>query len=166
MGDYNKIEGIYEIPLPHLEDGKEQSVKLRFRVRGLVKAEFEDWLEAYARRRVFDQRDTMNVQEFRESMDAVARLCAAHTFAWNGDACTHALNQTPGMVKFFMLLMRDADRLLERNPDYEGPQKYTEADMIRLLSDPVIGVEFAQAIREIRNSDPNFRSPPIRGVED
>ena len=183
MGDFNKIDGCYELPLPrdkcppcdgsgkdkdaecvHCRGdgcvGPELTIKLRGRVRNIVKALFEDWLEGQARRRVFDMRQTMNPQEFRESMDAVARGVGSYTFAWGGDAWAVSLGNIRGQAKYFYLLMQDADRLTNERQTYEEP------DFIRWLKSRDMAVMFADANKQIMDATPNFLAPPVRGEED
>ena len=117
-------------------------------------------MEYRARRRVFDQREEMNPQEFKESMDAVARCVSSYTFAWGGDAWASSLGQLPGQVKFFTLLAKDADRLTGEN------QRMNETAFIKLLSDAKISPMLAVAMASIRDASPNFLSPPVRGVDD
>lgn len=167
------------MPLPSTEtrmepDGKqvpvERSIKFRARVRNIVKAQFEDWIEYRARRRLFDMQEgenPLNPLEFKMSMQELTKSIASYTLAWNGDACNQALVQVPGMCKMYMLLMKDGDRLLEKS---EGPafrpQPYTESDILTWMNDEVIGHLLADAFGEIRKASPNFHQPPVRGMED
>lgn len=189
MGDFNKIEGIYEVPIPgppcptcegtgkvKLEGDAEEkecitcnslgfadvekSLKLRSRVRNIVKVEYEDWLEYRLRRRVFDKRSTMDVAEFKESMDAVARQIGSYAASWGGETWDMSMKQIPGMVKFLLLLAKDADRLTNERQDVD------EMTILKMLKDPKQAIVLRGAIKEITDASPNFLAPPVKGEDD
>ena len=185
MGDFNKLEGLHEVPLEPLpcdtcrdtpgkvgadeacpvcegsgKSKKERSVKLRGRLRNIVKCEFEDWLEYQARRRLFVMKDRLTPAEYNESFDKLQEGIASYTFAWGGKAYVAALSQLPGQVQLLMLLAKDADRLTGK------PQDVTEMELIRCMrrgnpSAPML----AAALKAVMDSSPNFLSPPMRGTE-
>ena len=197
MGNYNKIDGLLEVPLPgekcqvcegtgkvsvaEGEETKEQqcgqcsgtgevgpkkSIKLRNRIRNKIKAEFEDWLEYHARRRVFDMRTKFTAEEFAEMIKSVTRECAAYTFAWGGEAWESSIKQLPGTVTMIKLLIDDADRLTrEDNVEYRG-QNVTETKVMEWMNDKVVGPMLAAVFHSIMDASPNFLSPPVRGIDD
>lgn len=183
MADWNKIEGVHEIPVPGLPcpaceatgkvgdevcpacegsklDKRERSLKLRARIRNKLKCEFEDWLEYQARRRLFDMRGKISQLEYDESMVALQKAIASYTFTWGGDAYGAAIQQLPGRVKLFMLLAEDADRLTGKKQDV------TEMDIINWLEDATILPLLSNALNDIIDASPNFRAAPVRGTDD
>lgn len=184
MGDFNKLEGLHEVPLETLpcdtcretqgkvgdevcpvcegsgKSKKERSVKLRGRLRNIVKCEFEDWLEYQARRRLFVMKDRLTPQEYSESFDKLQEGIAAYTFAWNGKAFQAAVSQLPGQVQLLMLLAKDADRITGK------PQDVNEGELIRAMRQGTpTAPMLAAALKAIMDSSPNFLSPPMRGTE-
>jgi hypothetical protein len=117
MAEFNQLEGILEVPI---EGG---SVKLHRRITYRVKAATEDWLELRARKRVFRQRKKLNPEEYRESMDAVARISAVQT-KWGGPVWQEALKTLPGIVHFLALLVGSARSV--------GSEEILEADQADL----------------------------------
>lgn len=156
MGDYNQIEGVYEVPV---EGGTARSLFLRGRVTNRVKARYEDWLEAQARKRVFRLREELDLKEYQESQKAVATASGAGAFSWGGDAWKASLQQQPGMVKLIYLLAEDAR---QSHPE----QKVTEADVLALLSDKKNSGDLGLAVQQILDTSPNFMSPPDRESPD
>ena len=146
MGDFNTMNGVVEVPLP---DGK--SLKLARFVKNKVKAKFEDWLETRARKRVFEVKDQLTPQEFKESMRAVTEAAASGSLSWGGDAWVSSLQQMPGIVEMARLLAESAGEKVEPSQVHEY-----------LLQ----GVPIGDVVREALTSTPNFLSPPVRGVED
>ena len=147
MGDYNKLDGIKEIPVP-CEVISTGVLKLG-RLTNRVKAQYEDWMEARARKRVFDLRASLDKQEFLESMQAVQEACASGSFSWGGDAWLSSLRQLPGRIKMIVLLAND--------------EKVTESAVLGLAKLPEIFSALASEVRALLESSPNFLYPPIRG---
>jgi hypothetical protein len=150
-------------------DGKgmvaKDALKLCGRLRWQVKADFEDWLEDTARRKVFDSysRGKLDSNELKMSLDSVNRLVSSYSFRWAGDSWRDAMAQIPGNIKMYHLLMEDANRLLVEKG--QAPQRWTEADFAEWLMDDCMGPMLRSAWDQIRDSSPNFLSPPIRGVD-
>lgn len=142
----------------------ERSLKLRSRIRNIVKAKYEDWLEYRARRRVFDMKVNFSVDEYKDSMRAVADGVAAGDFSWGGDAWKHSFTQLPGQIKMLSLLAADADELLISQQ--QEPQRISDTDMLQHYRDEHVGVLLGQALLDIRRSDPNFLAAPVRGLDE
>lgn len=161
MGDYNKLEVAMEIPT------KLGAVKLG-RLTGSVKAKYENWLEGRARQRVFDLRETLGPQNYKESMKSVQEECAAGTFSWGGDAWRSSLQQLPGIVKIGCLLTDSA----------QAGQGFDEEKLIEIIVDESQEAErikaagaisvtpLTTAIMEAMSACPNFLAPPMRGARD
>lgn len=192
MGDYNRIESNYEVPVPG------GSIFLRGRLTNRVKAQFEDWLEAQARKRVFAMREHLEPEEFRESMQAVVESCASGALSWGGAACQSALKQVPGVAKLLALLANDAKDIRQSVDEAAilkiltiGASVETNGDgKFRVVSDGQVVTEhdaeeaavkeceerqqlyesgramLVQAVKDILTVTPNFLSPPVRGKAD
>ena len=183
IGDYNKLEGVCEIPLGYVPcttcqdtpgkvgdevcpvcegSGHGQQVKtlkLRGRLRNIVKCEFEDWLELQARMRLFSMHGKIPQEYYDESMLALQKSIASYTFAWGGDAYREAILQLPGRVQLLMLLVKDADRLTGKVQDI------TEIDLINAMKqDSPSAPMMSEALTTIIRATPNFLAPPIRGT--
>lgn len=161
------------MPLPSVEervlpDGSkvpvERNLYLRSRVRNDVKAKYEDWLEGRARRRLFEKKGEMTVDEYKDSLRAVATGVAAGDYSWGGDAWRHSWTQLPGQVKMLHLLANDADDLL--NSQGREPQRLTESAMLHHYIDKGVGPILGQFLIDVRTADPNFLESPVRGVPD
>lgn len=162
MGDYNRLDGILEIPLT------QGSLFLSQQLTYRIKAKYESWLELTARKRLFKIKEDLDAMEFKASMQAVQEAVGAGTFCWGGDAWLASINQAPGMVKLVMLLAESADAKMKQS------QGLTEAKIWEILQDksnsvasPKGGTEsqLTLAIRELMNSQPNFMSPPTEGED-
>lgn len=167
MGDWNQFDGVIEIGLPTVEQCGENKdlvalvqklggvLKMRNRCRNKVKAQYEDWLENRARRRVFDLRTSMSQKEFAESLGAVTLCCAAGTLSWGGEAWESSLQQLPGIVKIVQLFANDLDATQVKQAEI------TESDILFLAHvDPPL--QLNMVVRDILHSTPNFLSPPDR----
>lgn len=191
MGDFNRIEGNVEVPLP---DGG--VLYLRGRVRNTVKGKYESWLEGQARRRCFDAHYSgeLSPEEFKQSLAVASEVSGAQTFAWGGDAWKKSLTMLPGIVKMITLLAQDAmvdtpqkvdestvfgwysQRLAAREEGgsfflYDkaarraGPFK-TEKEADEAAAASSMPTLLVQTLQEVIYASPNFICPPIRGVED
>lgn len=180
MGDYNKIDGVYEVPV------KGGPIYFKSRVTNRVKAAFEDWLEGQARRRVFDLRKTMSPDEFDASMSAVTTESGAGTFRWGGTAYEKAIVQLPGLVKLAALLADgvpdqkvDESRLLDLMTEaevvkegagwfivYRDGSKDGAFETEEAAKHNTSAYTIVQAVNQIRRADPNFFSPPNRAIAD
>lgn len=141
-------------------DKKERSVKLRNRVRNWLKFQFEDWLEYQARSRLFRMKDKLEQGQYEEASDRLDKNIGAFTYAWQGDCYKEAVQQTPGRVKLFMLLIEDADRLTKEK------QTWTESDVVDWLRDEKVAPLLATALKSIMEASPNFYGPPVKGQDD
>jgi len=181
MGNYNQIDGIIEVP------HDKGTIKLKRRIRNKVKCDFEDWMELQARKRPYALKDKLQPEEYRESMDAVARLAASGGLNWGGPAMQAALAGLPGIVKLISLLAQDAgDRATES--DILHLMQTTEAIEKREDSWVIVSIETGEPIsvhpteRDAKNSlkklpdlvgalnqiiesnKANFLDPPVRGM--
>lgn len=147
MGDFNKIDGAKEIPIPG-------GVLKLGRLTNRVKAQYEDWMEARARLRVFQLRASLDEKEFKESMQAVQEACASGAFSWGGDAWLASLKQVPGIVKLVCFLSEAAK------------DKADETKVLELMVDPQYAEGLVVAVREVLDSSSNFLVPPVRGMAD
>ncbi len=165
MGDYNQMAGCFELHVP------EGSVYLRAIVPPRVKGEFESWLEASARRNLFELRpggpapkdQQLEPDEYQESLQASVEASGAGTFRWGGAACLKAFQQIPGMMQMVILLSRSADRVMRID------QKLTEERILGWIDNTAerggpVWQGVIAAIKQILSSTPNFLAPPTRGT--
>ena|SRR5271165_193325 len=165
--NYNKLDGIKELPTP---DG---DFYVRSHIPPRVKAEFETWMESYARKRVFHLRpggpapedEQLQVDEYKDSLRGVAEAVGAGTYRWGGDACMQAINQVPGVTRLIVLLSRSADRVMHLD------QKLTEEKVLGWI-DPSAEdkkggptwMAVCDVLKEVLDGSPNFLAPPMAGV--
>lgn len=159
MGDYNNMGGFIEVPLP---EGEGQ-LFLASKVKQKVKRAFENWLEGRARKRVFQLRQSEEIDEmeYKEAQKSVSECSASGVFSWGGDAMQQAIRQIPGMVEMIRLLAWSAGTKGEPNPNGEEP--ITASRIMELFNK---GVRFGEYIQQIIDASPNFLHPPIPGEED
>ena len=196
MGAYNKIDGVCEVPLPgdpcvpcegtgkvtvaEGEETKEQpcgecgatgyqtikTIKLRNRIRGKVKADYEDWLEYEARRRPFDFKDQFTAEELNKMHSTVAAEVGARTYRWGGRAWESSITQLPGIIKIIKLLADDADRYFRKDDQRYQGQHVTESQVMDMMRHPVSSHVLGEAYAGILRATPNFQEPPVRGIDD
>lgn len=153
MGSFNALDGVLELPLP---DGP---LHLSRQLDGYCKAEYEDWLEARARRRVFHMLKTkrINGMEFKKSMESVQTAVASGALSWGGDACNQSMENGPGLVQMAHILAKAASK---KRPEYKD-QNYSLERIYKIIQS---GEEWqtmlAQALGEVMASSPNFLLPP------
>jgi hypothetical protein len=165
--NFNKLDGIKELTTPSGD------YYLRGNVPPRVKAEFESWMEGYARKRVFHLRpggtapedEQLQPDEYKDSLRGVTEAVGAGTFRWGGDACLQAINQIPGITRLIVLLSRSADRVMKID------QKLTEEIVLGWI-DPqgekggATWMLVCDVVKEVLESSPNFLAPPMTGAAD
>lgn len=149
MGDYNKIgEGVVEVPTPG------GSIRFAGQIKNRIKAKYENWLEAQARRRVFDLKSELTPEEYHESMQAVQEAVGAGTFRWGGAAMVASLKQIPGLTRMIVLLAEEV-------PQANG-KKVDESMVLDLMSNPEVAPVIASAFNAVIGATPNFLTTPKR----
>lgn len=156
MGSYNKMaDDVWEVPVP------EGAVRFSARVTYGMKAEYEDWLEGRARKRLFELRPTLSDQEFKESMRSVQETSASCGFGWGSDSWLASINTIPGSVKMMWIMARAVKQ------EALNGVPLTEEKLLDWMQDPTVRANLTGCVREILSSAqtvPNFLFPPIRGA--
>lgn len=165
MSEWNRLDGILAIP----HEGGE--LRLARQYTNAMKAEYEDWLEAQARRRIFRLRSQglLDEAEYRASLGAVISRSAAGAFAWgSGDIWAESLASAAGIAKIVSQLAAEADRRLRNDPSHRQQVLTVEA-ACNLLTSPSLtytteGGEqrntLVDAVKEVITATPNFISRP------
>ena len=146
-------------------------IYLRSHIPPRIKAEFETWMEGYARRRVFDLRpggpappdQQMDAEEHQASLDNVTELVGAGKFRWGAKACREALGDIPGIVQMVVLLSQSADRRMNLKQGLTQEKVLNWLDMDSPNGGPT-WMQVGAVIKQIIKDTPNFMSPPTRGM--
>ena len=148
MSDLNKIDGVYEVPLP------EGTFYLASRVTNRVKSKFQSWLSGRVRRRVFDARKqgVLDPAEFKESLDNLDAGDAAGRFDWGSVCWAETIQGTLGIVEALSLLAEDCKR---------NGAKVSRQRVCELMVDDATAEMMATAWGKILDASPNFRMPVL-----
>lgn len=154
MGDFNQIDGNYEV---HLPSGK--ILKFKRHIKNRIKAAYEDWLEGMARAKVMRSKPYLTQEEYVESLKATSIESAAGTFAWGGKAWEKSLSQLAGALRLMCLLAEDAG-----NP-------MNEEQLLGYVKESGVGEDDPNhpmnVLEEIIQGNPvNFICPPDRAQMD
>ena len=153
MGKFNVLDGVLELPFP---DGP---LFLSRQLDGYCKAEYEDWLEARARRRPIHMlsQGLLSQQEYKLSMKEVQASIDSMDLAWGGETCNKSLQQPRGLVQMLSILGKMAGR---RKPEYRQ-QNCTPARLYKLVQlAPEWQQLLADSLAEVMRSSPDFLLPP------
>jgi hypothetical protein len=131
-----------------------------------VKARYEDWLAAGAFQRPFHLAEigTINAVQLKQYLDSVTRVSGARGLSWGGDAWQESLKEDLGIAKLAHLLANRADSMKDIAP--EAKNNITEDRLYDLMIDELVNPQIMTVLAEVMHSDPNFRRPPRRGVDD
>lgn len=153
VGSFNQLDGILELPFP---DGP---LYLSRQLDGYCKAEYEDWLEARARRRPFHllKMKKISGMEFKKSMEAVQTAVASGALSWGGDACNQSMEMGPGLVMMVHILAKVAGK---KRPEYKDQNCSVERIYRIVQSGEEWQTMIALALKEVMSASPNFMLPP------
>lgn len=159
MSELTKQGGVETI---HLPDGRE--VYLAGSVPQGLKVDFVDWMEARARKRIFQLRKKGELEEdeYKESLRSVNESVAANLLGWGTDAWEASFRSMPGQIKMFALLARWAEPYPDGRPRNDPCPD--ESGFLALYQDKDVAIQLGEALQRILNSSPNFIEPPMEGT--